>query len=354
MLFEKIIETTIDIANPINFCADKKRHLMVELKNRFIGVCFKDSYILDIKEIINCGACHIVRTNGSGDAYIDVSFLAEVIVFSRWDILVGVDIVSHQQMVVGLHERIQGSKKTRAIVTVLASSAVASIAIGQKIAVRVILAQHSPMQPQASVVSTLLVCDQIAPAYKLKGMLDHHSTAELTPMFDLIKIELETRNTLIVTHKADLLFFENLLYSFRNQEANTLDSEHLAWKNGPIWLGPPMMTIKDVSANEFVSVLDIVQKVINGESVSVSGVWSRSLDIHRSSPLTAVVRGDNTIPSSWNVIDGNPRIVFAEMLKNILDFLVATREMVAMYNSKELIDKHINVWTVMRAAQRTA
>jgi hypothetical protein len=67
-----------------------------------------------------------------------------------------------------------------------------------------------------------------------------------------------------------------------------------------------------------------------------------------------VVRGDNTIPSSWNVIDGNPRIVFAEMLKNILDFLVATREMVAMYNSKELIDKHINVWTVMRAAQRTA
>jgi hypothetical protein len=96
-----------------------------------------------------------------------------------------------------------------------------------------------------------------------------------------------------------------------------------------------------------------VRRAIAGENVPVAGVWSRSLALYRSSPLVGVARG--APPAAWTTVDGTPRAVFAEFLKNILDFLVATRELIEVYNTRELLDnKHHNLWGVMRAAQRPA
>jgi DNA-directed RNA polymerase subunit E'/Rpb7 len=379
MQFEKVIDGTVDVANPINFCADKERHLMAELRNKYVGRCFKGAYILGIKAVLDSSACHIVRTNGSGEGYVDVRFLADVAVFSRWDVLTGVEIVSHQQMIVGVYEggaaaradedpdaarARPGPKAARAVVTVLASKAVEALAVGQKIAVRVVLAKHAPMQPQASLVGALLVCDQTAPAYRLRGALDQSARAELAPMLAVVELELEARAALIETRKADLWFFELLLYAFREPpgakapEAKA-ESEAPAWEDGPVWRGPRALQALEAGA-EATSVLDVVRRAVGGESVPVAGVWSRSLALYRSSPLVAVVRGESredpgaAAPATWTVVDGTPRAVFAEFLKNILDFLVATRELVEVYNSRELIDKHLNLWSVMRAAQRPA
>jgi hypothetical protein len=388
MQFEKVIDGTVDVANPINFCADKERHLMAELRNKYVGRCFKGAYILGVKAVLDSSACHVVRTNGSGEGYIDVRFLADVAVFSRWDVLTGVEIVSHQQMLVGVYEggpaaradedpddaararpvgKTLGSKTARAVVTVLASKAVEALAVGQKIAVRVVLAQHAPMQPQASVVGALLVCDQTAPAYRLRGALDQSARAELAPMLAVVELELEARAALIETRKADLWFFELLLYAFREIGAKApetgakapeakakAESEVPAWEDGPVWSGPRALQALEAGA-EATSALDIVRRAVGGESVPVAGVWSRSLALYRSSPLVAVARGEGAaVPAGWVVVDGTPRAVFAEILKNILDFLVATRELVEVYDTRELIDKHLNLWSVMRAAQRPA
>jgi hypothetical protein len=98
-------------------------------------------------------------------------------------------------------------------------------------------------------------------------------------------------------------------------------------------------------------VLDIVRRVVGGERVPVAGVWSRSLALYRSSPLVAVVREGGAVPGAWTVVDGAPRAVFAEFLKNILDFLVATRELALVYNSRKLIEDHTSLWRTMRTAQ---
>ncbi len=387
MEFEKCFDGTIDVANPIDFCADK-RHLIAAVRDKYAGRCFKGAYILGIKSILDKSACHIVRTNGSGEGYIDVRFLADVAVFSRWDILTGVEIVSHQQMLVGVYEGAPNygnldaeqppaeqppaeqppggqppggqAPKARSVVAVLASKAVESIAVGQKIAVRVLHASHTPMHSQASVVGALLVCDQSARAYRLRGALDQSARAELAPMFAAVESELKARAALIKTRKADLWFFELLLYAFRDSGAGApnapgKDSEFLAWEGGPVWSGPHALQPLEAGVKA-VSALDIVRRVVvDGESVPVTGVWSRSLALHRSSPLVAVARGEGVAaPSAWVVVDGTPRAVFAEILKNILDFLVATRELILVYSSRDLINSHINLWSVMRSAQRLA
>ena len=368
--FEKVIDGTVDVANPINFCADTTRHLVTELQNKYVGRCFKGAYTLGVKKILACSPCHIMRTNGTGEGYVDVQFLADVAVFSSGDILTGVEIMSNQPMLVGVYEgpRAEGpraeaqkpmpgrlvAKSPRAAVIIRASEAVAALAVGQKIPVRILLAQHAPMQAQASVVGSLLVCDQTAPAYRLRDALDQSARAELAPMLAAVELELEARTAMVEARKADLWFFERLLYAFREAGPAPKDAAQdeavPAWEGGPVWSGPRPLQALETGA-ETASVLDIVRRVVGGERVPVAGVWSCSLALYRSSPLVAVVREGAAVPGAWTVVDGAPRAVFAEFLKNILDFLVATRELALVYNSRKLIEDHTSLWRVMRSAQ---
>ena len=372
MPYKKVFDETVDVANPINFCTAKEHHLLMALRDKYVGRCFKGAYILGINKILDSGACHIVRTNGAAKGFIDVRFLADVVVFSRWDVLTDVEIVNNQQILVGVYEggaaaraaesvstldtartaQSSGPKAARAVVTVLVSKAIESLAVGQKIAIRVMFAQHTPMQPQASIVGTLLVCDKLAPAYRLRGVLDQSARVELAPMLTAVEVELKMRAELIDTRKADLWFFECLLYAFRETGSNSpiAESSFPAWEGGPVWSGPTALQDLEAGASP-TSALDIIRRAVDGESVPVTGIWSRSLALYRSSPLVAVVRDGAAVPKSWAIVDGTPRAVFAEILKNILDFLVATRELLLVYNSPELIKKHLNIWTAMRAEQ---
>jgi hypothetical protein len=327
MQYEKVIDGTIDIHNPINFCADKTRYLFAEIKSKFIGKCFKGVYIVSIKSVLDCSACHIIRTNSTGEGYVDVRFVASVVSYNRWDIITGIEVVSRQQLVIGTTDR--------AVVSVLASKAAETLAIGQKIAIRTVLAQHAPQQTKISVVGTLLTCDQAAPTYRLRGTLDHNAKIELEPMFRAIEAELQLREKLNTT------FFEQLLYSYRKKSAASGDTIK-TWPGGPVWVGPSSVS----HVGEVKNVLEIVHRVINDESVPIMGSWTRALSIHRSSPLVMLVEPSDTD------IEGSVRVVFAEFLKNILDFLVAARELAAVYNTQELIDKHLNIWSVMRNAQK--
>jgi len=376
MQYVRPFDATVDVDNPINFCTAKNHHLLAELRNKYVGRCFMGAYILGINKILNSGACHIVRTNGTANGCINVRFLADVVVFSRWDVLTNVEIVNNQQILVGVYEdghrwqpvveeiepaepggRSPGALfkrkevEARAVVSILVSRAIESLAVGQKIAIRVMFAQHTPMQPQASIVGALLVCDKLAPAYRLRGVLDQSARAELAPMLIAVEVELKKRTELIDTRKADLWFFELLLYAFRQTGLESSESSFPAWEGGPVWSGPSALQDLEAGASP-ISALDIIRRAVDGESVPVTGVWSRSLALYRSSPLVAVVRDAAAVPKSWVVVDGTPRAVFAEILKNILDFLVATRELLLVYNSPELINKHLNIWTAMRAEQQ--
>ena len=58
-------------------------------------------------------------------------------------------------------------------------------------------------------------------------------------------------------------------------------------------------------------------------------------------------------PPEWAApVDGNVRAAVAEFLKNILDFLVAVREMAELYVSRDMLNAHRGIWTVMSAAQQ--
>jgi hypothetical protein len=236
----------------------------------------------------------------------------------------------------------------------VATRAVETLGVGQLVPVRVIAAQHQPLQSQAAIVGTLLTCDNRAPVYRLRGKLDQAARIELMPMLAAIDAELRARETFIATRKPDLWFFEQLLYGYRTVAASgRRDIADQTIPTGgaddPQWTGPGGLLMVEDGA-EPQNVLEIVRRAVEGESVPLSGCWSRSLALYRSSPLAA--RAEE-LPTGWQpAIDGAPRAVFAEFLKNILDFLTAVREMAELYNTRELIDQHRNVWIALRAEQK--
>ncbi len=356
MQCERVIEVTLPVADPINFCADKDRHVVTALQNTYVGKCFKGAYITSVKRVLAASDCRIVMTNTSGEGTIDVRFLAGGVVFARRDILVGVRVVNAQQILVGEYRALSRPDATeppaRASVAIRPGGA-ASLAAGQLVAVRVELANHAPMAPVATVVASVLTCDQAAPAaYRLHGSLDARARVELEPMLRRVEEELAARAALVAERRANVWYFEHLLHAYRVGAAGadpagpgqTVE----AWPGGPAWDGPAPPAGVPVGG-EARSVVDVVRAAVDGRATPVGGVWSRPLALYRSSPLAAFAAEP---PPEWEApIAGDARAVFAEFLKDILDFLVAVREMATVYGPAEL-DSHRNVWALMRAAQR--
>jgi hypothetical protein len=376
MLFEKVIDATVNVRNVINFCSDLDRHLMTELRDIYEGRCFKGAFVARVKRVLQSSACRVSSTSSSGEGHVDVQFLAEVAVFSRWDILVGIRVVSHQQLVVGDYEapaRLPGprgpgplgedpgararagvgvpaeARGARAVVTFLPSKAVETLAVGQRVSARVVLAQHPPLQAQVAVIGTLLVCDKAAPVYRLQGELGPSARTELLPLLEAAELELGARAALARGRRADLWFFELLLCAYRpSGAAPDGGSQEIPAGAGLVWSGPAALLPAEEGV-DLQNVLDLVRRAVRGPAVPIAGYWSRPLALYRSSPLAALAAEP---PPGWQAaVDGTPRAVFVEFLKNILDFLVATREMAALYDTPELIEGHRNLWAAMRSEQ---
>jgi len=346
-----IIEGTINITQPYDFCADRSRHMLQALKNKYIGKCWKGSYITEIVKIISSSECVLNKTNVSGYGYIDYKCEVRGTRIRLWDIMMPVTIESISPMIVGELAELDSSKPKNIHVTVsIPPTGRLDIQVGQVVPIRVIWAYHPPQAPQVVVTGVILTCDVKTPTYRIEGTLGPSQAASMKQTLAQIKQELLLRKELMATRSADFWFFETLLYSYKRAGAvgavagATLDT--ILSDEMPEWTGP-VREQRDPQASRVDNILNIVNRAIGGETVPVTGYWTRSLGLYRSSPsvnFSDVSTGDTSI-------DGTPETIFNDFLKNIFDFIRAVREMVIYYNTAERIKAHTNVWTLMRANQ---
>ena len=346
--FEKTFDATIDVPNPVQFSIDSRRNLLSELHNLFAGRCYKGALITRVARIDSASACHIVATNGSGEGYVDVQFTALVKVFSRWDILTGV-VIRHISHLVAGHYAPDGGT-AQAFVVLHPTQGVATLTVGQYIPVRITKSEHPARRP-AVVYASLLTCDRAAPVYRLRGTLDTAAGAELAPVLARVEAELKLRSSLSVDQTASLDAVEALLYAYKGGLPGAADTVP-AWPDGPTWRGPAQLRALEPAVSA-VSLLDVVRKSAQAP-VQVSGIWSRDLCLYRSSPLAGhIADKSQALPAEWGApLDEPPRVAFALMLKNVLDFLIATREMALSYDAPGTSEGYAGLWGAMRLAQR--
>lgn len=338
---QKVFQETVSIRDPIGACVDLDKYIRLELE-KFRGKCHKGSFIIDILDIRRRSSCAIIKTNTLGHGAVDVEFVAAVAIVSKHDILVGARVAKKSPVFICTYEDV-GEIPLKCVITFLGSDTVDSFTLGQTVPVRVFMAQHKPQQEQVSVVGTLLTCDQLTPAYHLRGSLDETARAPLAALALEIEEELSARASL----DKDLLWmFEGLLLSYR-AEAGGVPEE--VPTGGTPWVGPAPIEEAGVSRH---NAIEIARRVADGETVDVTGTWLRPLGYPRSSPLVAALAEGAAAPEGISAtVDSLPVVAFVSFLKNIRDFLVAIRRLVET-TTPESLKNNQSVWSVMKAAQR--
>jgi hypothetical protein len=348
---EKVYEDTVNIVNVIHHCTAPEKYLLDELHSKFVGRCHEGAVITRILRVIGRSACRIVGTNCSGEGFVDVRFLAAVRQFCRGDIITGVVIRITTPVLAG-HYDFPGAQ---AFVVLVPSRGAEVLAEGLRVPVRIAKAEHAP-RSQAVMTAVLLTCDTAAPVFRVRGVLDPASAAEMMPMVTRIEHELVARDTLLKNRAgfpASLAFFEALLYAYRRPKGASrpalAQAPVVAWAGGPEWQGPEPLAAPPAGYT-LRSVPELVRAAAAGTAAPVAGLWARPLCVYRSSPLVAFAeRGGADAEDA--PIDEPPRVVFAQYLKDMLDSLIATRELATDHASPETDEKYAGLWGAMRAAQ---
>lgn len=322
MILEKIFEVTINVSNPINFCTNKKQHIITELNNIYVNKCYMGSYIINIIDILQSSSCRIVNTNSSGNGIVDVRFLANVFILNSWDILIGVEVEKNQSLLVGKYKKPNLTMDVTFKPTNIQSNA---LVIGQLTPIRVIKAIHKPKESKIAVAAVLLTCDRKAVTYRVKGEVAKSAVPEIQLLFANISNELKLRKNI---KRETLMFFESLVYSYRNMPSAT---EPVPFGDDQ-WIGPK------VNITNPINLFDTL-------SNDLTGFWSRPLEICRSSPLLSV---SHEKPTEYVLTA--PHLMIIEFAKHILTFLTAIREFSEVY-TPDLISSHENIWNMMRHAQ---
>lgn len=374
MLFKKLFTVTINVRNPIGFCAGKEHQAMVHLKSVYERRCFMGSYIVSIDKVVKTGACRIVNTNVSAEATVDVQFLATVGVLARWDIVPGVKIIGTDLLVGGetVPDPAVRHEDTRDIgvtMVLAASPETRQIRAGQVVCARVLDVVHKPLKSSVTACGKLLTCERAGPIYKVHGKLTRAAATEMMSIVVAIDAELARRKSAFARTNGDFMLFEGLLYTYARTTKPEI--QKIVSKVAATWEGPKHLPVRE--KGDVVNLLDIVRAAAAGEPQPFDGVWSRPLTLYRSSPL--VHRGGGSAPSSdlrskhnpealrseqktdhkeeerQEIIEETPPVVAHVFLKSILEFLSAVRCMTEIYNTEKIKKDHQNIWAVMKAAQ---
>ena len=339
----KVVNSTITVTDPIEFCSNIDKNILSELSRKFIGRCFGGSFILGIDRVITRGACY---AEVSGGGYVDVEFVANALSINGNDIITNITVSHIMQIIIGTTEfrRDVTLPAARVVATIINPVHASAIALGQTISVRARITRHETTKEHISLGGSLLICDQIAPRFTLAGAVDPVIVPAIKTILGDIRTELIARAAFTPEQLTRMAMFEKLLYAFK-QTQDPVFGSLATLADTPEWHGPLAQT-----SEGDINFCEILTRIADGEPVDISGTWSRPLSVYRSSPSivrTAAVGEPDTMCA-------DPSIKIIEFAKNMLDSLVVIREMIDVYNTDEIISSHVNIWNIMTSAQRDA
>lgn len=347
VLASKQYSVSIDVRNPVNFCADKEKHVLTHLQRTYEGKCYGGAYIVEITKVDKISACRVVKNNLSASGNVDVAFTAAVVVYGQWDILVGVEIAERDHMVVGFLR----DAPVETVVALLPTDMVQTISIGQVVAIRVKTVLYPPFQSQMTVAGVVLTCDQRTPVYRLQTAIEPSAAQALLPLVERVENELDRRAELMSDHRESLWFFESLLYSYALPDSDDREPRVVETEHASAWVGPGGAELPPLATE--INLLEFVKNAAQASgSTNARGLWCRDFAIRRSAPLVARAPEEKA-PEGWDrPLVERPAIALAAFLNNVYNFLAAVRGMVEGYSTPEEVARHENVWAAMRRVQK--
>lgn len=244
----KKIELSISIKNPRdrNLSKNKESYILNVLNKKLVSMCYNGCFIHKIHKILHMSTILICDTDLSMSGNIDVRFIANVSEFRTGDFISGVTIKNTQPFLYGdyVKSTIHGDVSATVAIPqginigpLPLEKTIRGIKVHQIIPMRIIEAHHKCFN-SIVISATLLVCENTFNKYVIRTPLSQIFFDNINPILDEINIQLQIRNDLIngedEDSKKNILFFESLLYSYKNKIKTTMEINSDGF---PVWWG---------------------------------------------------------------------------------------------------------------------
>jgi hypothetical protein len=341
-------ETTLAITNISEYGVNPDSYLLNQLGTNFNHRCFMGKYILKVVKIEKRSKCVINSTNLTAYGNIDIRFMAKILCVSPGDILANVTITTNNITYIGNYDYLFTDAETKKITKETVATAIRQpskkdFKIGWTLPIVLLEVEYSPMSRAISTYGTLLCAPYFVETKKTwridkeNAILDYNDI--IANQLKNIKVELELR-TKPDFRPESIMFFEKLFYPMRSTAKTNTKWE--TYEGGQPWIGPPSMNF----AKPLLSIVNAVNLVSEGKEQIFSGVWTRPLELHRSSPMIQKLDADMASAAESTLVETTANVMIAEVLTEILDNLRFIRMMVINYND-EKIKSQDGLWKII-------
>ena len=347
--YEMTLETTLNILSIHEYATDSEAYILNALGNIFMHKCFDRQYILKIVRIIKKSACEIYKSNLDSFGTVNVTFMAKVLYLNIGDILPNVTLISDVMTTyIGDYNYIFTDAETKKVTKERIAVAIQPIPkknfkLDWIMPVVIIENYFSPMQSVINAYSCLLSAEYFNLTKKIWRVDKSNSTLEMNEIISQklknIKVELELRTKSDIRAES-IVFFEKLFYPMKN--ITKTNTKWDTYEGGQPWQGPPSATF----TKPLISIVNAVNLVSEGKEQNFTGVWTRPLELHRSSPMIQKMSADDITTVEPLIVETTATVMVSEVLSEILEIIKLIR-MMAIYYDEATISAQSGLWQII-------
>jgi hypothetical protein len=335
MLVKKIITTTINITDAINYSANEMSTLMSILIRRFTNKCYNGSYIIEVMKILEKSPCRVQKTNLSGDGYVDVMFEVLASIINTGDIITNC-IIHKIDTCVTCESNTDGA----ALIGIPLTNQIAKVvSIGQILSVTVVAVRYDVTKSKISVIGVPVECDKQNIVYKVDGRLSSNEYANITELCKKIYELYENRKLIMSANNTSVTRMEHVitLEGFNGiARRGDKHKKELEWYSGLI--GP--ITFMPDPLGELVNILAVCKDA----DYNYTGLWGRSPTLVKSSPFVNKYTDD----APHELVVCTPFHMVLTMLNSIYKYAKYINETSVIYSKESEYKRHLHIWMSMK------
>jgi hypothetical protein len=329
MLITKLITTTVNIQDAINYSANAKSTLMSILIRKFTNKCYDGSYIIEVTKIIEKSACRVQKTNLSGEGYVDVTFEVLASVINVGDIVTNC-VIHKIDTCITCESNTDGA----AIVAIPLNNNIAKVvSVGQTLSVVVIAVKYDPFKSKITIIGNPIECDKQNIVYKVEGRMSAIEHSSITDLCKKIHELYENRKLVLAANNASIDRMEHAIYPYKN----IIPSADVEWIKG--LKGPTKyIATPDLDMENMLS-------LCTDPNYDYTGLWSRIPSLVKSSPF---VNKDIKPDKSHVLVNSTPYNMALTTLNSIYKYAKYINETSVIYGKESEYKKHLNIWMSMK------
>lgn len=317
MIITKLIEIGINIDDPVGLYSDFDNVLMALLKERYVGKCLRNCYVLDINRVVRASECLINQDGAPDFGTINLIFEAQALVYNIDEVIVACKMIKNTHGIMILSSQY-------ADIMIPTDNSMESITIGQIIPIKVESIRYALGHSKIAIKGLISLPEKTFKIYKLTLPVAEQVISDLDYLLgQIVALEDQVKDVKSANASA-WVFFEQLLYAYKDKTPLPDDETSV----------------------------DLIDFIKDNAGKTMVTYVSRDPRLQLTAPVMCEhSAAAAAIEMTANLVEMPPENVLLEMLNSYHDALKVTLEYISVYNTQPLLDVHKNLWLIYKYAK---